>query len=316
VNSKLIRVCFGNHLLVEFFDRRTLITGTCSFALSLVHGVFDLAYFIEVFLSQRLVFFVLEADVVLFLLEVVSDCELVVLLASSFDLGRDHQYVVESDDDWVVIIQLLCLLDLLGQQVGILFYHFVDHIFYHTKVHHDVVLGEAVRLLQLLELPAGIIVYQGEDLFNVYFDLIDFLNCCFVLHDVLLVFAFTLMDLLFQFLLLLLPLVIFSKSLIAVPFNLLFHLCNFLIQLLVLLSQFIHILAQSEVPFFSLNEIADKFIDVLRTSCLQDLLKGLLILFQFLLWDKARDLVFTEAKERLLALFVQIDFLFLFGLPV
>jgi len=124
------------------------------------------------------------------------------------------------------------------------------------------------------------------------------------------------MDLLFQFFLLLFPLVIFSESLIAVPFNLLFHLCNFLIQLLVLLSQFIHILAQSEVPFFSLNEIADKLIDVLCTSCLQDLLKGLLILFQLLLRDKACDLVFTEAKERLLALFVQIDFLFFFGLPV
>ena len=239
----------------------------------LVHGVLYLADFVEIFLGQWLVLLVLEAYLVLLLRDLILDGQLVVLLASAFDLWSDHEDVVERDDHRVVIVKLLGLLDLLGEQVGVLLDHFVDHVLYHTEVHHDVVLGQAVGLLKLFELATCVVVDEREYLLDVDLDLIDLLNGRLVLHNVLLVLALALMDLLLEFFLLLLPLVVFTESLVAVPLNLFLHLGDVLVELLVLLGELVHVFAQREVPFLGLDEVADQLVNTLCSSRFQDLLE-------------------------------------------
>jgi hypothetical protein len=114
-----------------------------------------------------------------------------------------------------------------------------------------------MRFLHLGVLTRSIVVYQGKDLFDVLLYLVDFFNRCFVFDNVFLVFFFALDDFLFQLFLEFLAFIVFSETLISIPVDLLFDLGNLFIKRLIFLSEFIDVFAQSEIPFFGFNKIAN-----------------------------------------------------------
>ena len=76
------------------------------------HLVLDLEDFVEVVLSQRLIFFVILANFFLLLLDFVLDSELVF---ATFYFGSNHQDIIKSNNNWVVIIETSGLFELLGE---------------------------------------------------------------------------------------------------------------------------------------------------------------------------------------------------------
>ena len=176
----------------------------------------NLEYLLEIVLCEWSVLIFVLTDLLFLLLDLILDCELVL---ASFDLRCDHEDVVERHNHWVVIVEVLGLLQLLGKQEGVLLDHVVNHVLDHAEVHHDVVLGEAMGLLHLFEFSAGFVVYQVEDFLDIHLDLVDLLDGGFVFNYVLLVFALTLFDFLFELFLELLSLVVFTKALVSVLFN-------------------------------------------------------------------------------------------------
>ena len=167
----------------------------------------NLEYLLEIVLCEWSVLIFVLADLFFLLLDLILDRELVL---ASFDLRRNHEDVIERHNHWVVIVEVLGLLQLLGKQEGVLLDHIVDHVLDHAEVHHDVVLGEAMGLLHLFEFSAGFVVYQVEDFLDVHLDLVDLLDGSFVFNYVLLVFALALFDFLFELFLELLSLVVFT----------------------------------------------------------------------------------------------------------
>jgi hypothetical protein len=150
-----------------------------------------------------------------------TDCEFIL---AGLGLGCDHEYVVEGDDDGVVVVEVLGDLQLLRQQVRVLLYHLVYHLLHHPQVHHYVVLGQPLRLVDLFELAGGVVVDEGEDLLDALLDGVDLVDGGPVLRQVTLVLLLVLLNLLLQLLLQLLTLVVLSKSLILVMLNFLFNL--------------------------------------------------------------------------------------------
>jgi hypothetical protein len=91
--------------------------------------------------------------------------------------------------------------------------------------------------------------------------------------------------LLFQLLLKLLTLIVLSKTLVLVFFDLSLDLFDLLIKLLSLRGQLAHEARQSEVALLSFNKVADKLIDVLGSSCFSDAGEGFLVFYKLVLWD-------------------------------
>jgi hypothetical protein len=50
--------------------------------------------------------------------------------------------------NWIVVVQVLGHLQLLGKEERILLYHLVDHLLNHTKILEDVVLGQPLAVLK------------------------------------------------------------------------------------------------------------------------------------------------------------------------
>ena len=152
---------------------------------------------LEIVLGEWSLFLLILANLLFLLLNLILYSKLLIL--APLHLGRNHKNIIKRNNNRIIIIQILGLLELLSQQEGILFDHLIDHVFNHSKVEHDIVLSQAMTLLHLFESSGGIIVNKHKDFFNVYFDLVDLLDCCFVLDDVLLVFCFAFVNFLFKF---------------------------------------------------------------------------------------------------------------------
>ena len=158
-------------------------------------------------------------DFFLLFLDFVLDGELVF---AAFDFGSDHQNIIECNDNRVVIIQTSRLFEFLGEEERVLLDHLVNHVFDHTEVQHDVVLSKPVTFLHLVKLPRGVIVDEGENLFDVQLDLVYFFDRSLIFNNILLIFTLRLLDFLLQLFLELLALVVFAETLIPILFNLVF----------------------------------------------------------------------------------------------
>lgn len=110
---------------------------------------------IEIVLSQRLVVFFILRYFLFFFLDLVFDGQLVL---ATLHFGGDHQNVVQSNNDRVVVLQVLRRFQFFSQQIGVLFNHLVDHVLNHTQVEHDVVLSQTMLLLHLVELTRRVVV--------------------------------------------------------------------------------------------------------------------------------------------------------------
>jgi hypothetical protein len=113
---------------------------------------------------------------------------------------------------------------------------------------------------------------------------------------------------LLKFFLELLSFVVLSKALVPVPFNLFLYFGDLIVQGFVLLSELVDVLTQSKVPFFSLDEIRDKLIDILSTCGFQNSIERFLILLELSLWYHTGDFVLAESPECLLTLPFEVDF--------
>lgn len=123
-------------------------------------------------------------------------------------------------------------------------------------------------------------------------------------------FDFALLDFELKFSLLLLSFVVIAKTLVAIPLDFVLKLSDLLIQLLVFLSKLIDVFGQSQVSLLSLDEVGHQLVDVLCSSCLQNLLKSCLVLLEFLFCNQASNFVFLERPKCFLTLLGQGELLF------
>ena len=92
-------------------------------------------------------------------------------------------------------------------------------------------------------------------------------------------------NLLLQLLLQLLALIVLAQTLVLVFFDLSFDLLYLLIKLLSLRSQLTDEARESEIALLSFNEVADKLIYVLGSSCFGNPGEGFLVFYKLVLWD-------------------------------
>ena len=90
---------------------------------------------------------------------------------------------------------------------------------------------------------------------------------------------------LLQLLLQLLAFIVLSQTLVLVFFNLSLDLLDLLIKLLSFSGQLTNEARQSEVALLSFDEVADKLIDILGSSCFGNSGEGFLVFNELVFWD-------------------------------
>ena len=270
--------------------------------------MFDLELFFEVFIkhrSFRFIFYLLCLVLLLFILKLFCNIQLTSL---TFLFWSNHQDVLKSNYDGVVVGKLLVYFKLFSQKVSILLDHLVYHLLYHTKVDHDVVLSKTLTFLHLLKLPRCFIVNKSEDFFNGVLNRVDLLDRCFVFLQISFILFFILLNSFFEFFLKFLPFVILSKTLVFVESYLIFYFQNLRVKVFCLFRKLLHKLREGEVSFFRFNEVGDEFVDILCSCSLSNTVEAFSVLLELVFRDHTLNFLIGEAPESLLLLSLHVDF--------
>jgi len=149
--------------------------------------VLHLENLVKITLSKWFVLLFVLRDLFFFLLNLVFHSQLIL---ASLNLRSNHENIIQSNDYRVVVFKSFSCLKLFSQQVSVLLDHFIDHVLDHTEVQHNIVLGQPMLLLHVMEFTGGVVVNKLEDFFDVNFNLVNLLDCGFVLDNVLLILVF------------------------------------------------------------------------------------------------------------------------------